>query len=63
MRITGVEATPVAVPFHEDERWAFGARSGMVSILVTLMVWLVIVAIRWLSGDRLHPTTAEKTQA
>ncbi|MBO0826950.1 MAG: mandelate racemase/muconate lactonizing enzyme family protein [Streptosporangiales bacterium] len=36
MRITGIEATPVAVPFHEDERWAFGARQGMVSILVTL---------------------------
>ncbi|HEX9264296.1 MAG TPA: hypothetical protein VF977_08000 [Candidatus Binatia bacterium] len=34
-----------------------------VSILVTLMVWLVIVAIRWLSGDRLDPTAAKKTQA
>ncbi|MQA77533.1 MAG: mandelate racemase [Streptosporangiales bacterium] len=34
MRITGIEATPVAVPFHEDERWAFGARKGMISLLV-----------------------------
>lgn len=36
MRITGIRATPVAVPFHEDERWAFGARKGMISILVEL---------------------------
>ncbi|MGH3500326.1 MAG: mandelate racemase/muconate lactonizing enzyme family protein [Nocardioidaceae bacterium] len=36
MHITGIRATPVAVPFHEDERWAFGARKGMISILVEL---------------------------
>ncbi|MGH3098424.1 MAG: mandelate racemase/muconate lactonizing enzyme family protein [Streptosporangiales bacterium] len=36
MRITGIRATPVAVPFHEDERWAFGARKGMIRILVEL---------------------------
>jgi len=33
-----------------------------VSIAVTLIVWLVIVAIRWCSGDKRHPTAA-KTQA
>lgn len=36
MRITGLRATPVAVPFTEDEIWAFGRRRGMVSILVEL---------------------------
>jgi L-alanine-DL-glutamate epimerase-like enolase superfamily enzyme len=36
MRITGVSATPVAVPFREDELWAFGGRRGMVSILLEL---------------------------
>ncbi len=34
MRITGLRSTPVAVPFREDETWAFGARRGMVSILL-----------------------------
>ncbi len=34
MRITGLRATPVAVPFSEDELWAFGGRRGMVSILL-----------------------------
>jgi hypothetical protein len=34
-----------------------------VSILVTLMVWLVIVAIRWLSGERPRLTAAKKTSA
>lgn len=34
MRITGLRATPVAVPFREDENWAFGARRGMISILL-----------------------------
>jgi len=34
MRITGLRATPVAIPFREDENWAFGARRGMVSILL-----------------------------
>ncbi len=34
MRITGLRATPVAVPFHEDELWAYGGRRGMVSILL-----------------------------
>lgn len=34
MRITGLRATPLAVPFHEDELWAFGARGGMVAILL-----------------------------
>lgn len=36
MRIMGIRATPVAVPFREDERWAFGARRGLVSVLVEL---------------------------
>ena len=34
MRITGLRATPVAVPFREDELWAFGGRRGMISILL-----------------------------
>ncbi|MGH3326455.1 MAG: mandelate racemase/muconate lactonizing enzyme family protein [Streptomycetales bacterium] len=34
MRITGLRATPVAVPFHEEERWAFGARRGQVAVLL-----------------------------
>lgn len=34
MRITGLRATPVAVPFVEDELWAFGGRRGMVSVLL-----------------------------
>ena len=31
MRITGLRVTPVAVPFREDELWAFGGRRGMIS--------------------------------
>lgn len=34
MRITNVTATPVAVPFREDELWAFGGRRGLTSVLV-----------------------------
>jgi len=34
MRITGLNATPVAVPFREDEVWAYGGRRGLVSILL-----------------------------
>jgi L-alanine-DL-glutamate epimerase-like enolase superfamily enzyme len=34
MKITGLRATPVAVPFVEDELWAFGGRRGLVSILL-----------------------------
>lgn len=34
MRITGLRATPIAVPFHEDELWAFGGRAGMVAVLL-----------------------------
>lgn len=36
MRITGLRATPVAVPYRTDETWAFGRRSGLVSVLVEL---------------------------
>jgi L-alanine-DL-glutamate epimerase-like enolase superfamily enzyme len=36
MRITGLRATPVAVPFREDELWAFGGRRGMISVLLEL---------------------------
>ncbi|MQA84606.1 MAG: mandelate racemase [Streptosporangiales bacterium] len=36
MRITGLTATPVAVPFHEDELWAFGGRRGLVAILLEM---------------------------
>ena len=34
MRITGLRATPVAVPFIQPEAWAFGERTGMVSVLL-----------------------------
>jgi L-alanine-DL-glutamate epimerase-like enolase superfamily enzyme len=34
MRITGLNPTPVAVPFREDERWAYGGRRGLVSVLL-----------------------------
>ncbi len=34
MRITGIRPTPVAVPFHTEEAWAYGSRSGMVSVLI-----------------------------
>ncbi|RNL84446.1 mandelate racemase/muconate lactonizing enzyme family protein [Halostreptopolyspora alba] len=34
MRITAIEATPVAVPFRTDEVWAFGRRRGQVVVLV-----------------------------
>ena len=36
MRITGLRTTPVAVPFRQDELWAFGGRRGMVSILLEI---------------------------
>jgi L-alanine-DL-glutamate epimerase-like enolase superfamily enzyme len=34
MRITALQATPVAVPFREDELWAYGGRRGLVSVLL-----------------------------
>jgi L-alanine-DL-glutamate epimerase-like enolase superfamily enzyme len=34
MRITGLRATPVAVPYRVDECWAFGRRAGQISIVV-----------------------------
>ena len=34
MRITGLRSTPVAVPFTQPEAWAFGERTGMVSVLL-----------------------------
>lgn len=34
MRITGLRATPVAVPFHHEERWAYGGRDGLISVLL-----------------------------
>jgi L-alanine-DL-glutamate epimerase-like enolase superfamily enzyme len=34
MKISGIRATPVAVPFRADEEWAFGSRQGMISILL-----------------------------
>ena len=37
MKITGLRATPVAVPFVEDELWAFGGRRGMVSVLLEVL--------------------------
>ncbi|MFC4001778.1 mandelate racemase/muconate lactonizing enzyme family protein [Prauserella oleivorans] len=34
MRITGIRATPVAVPYRSPEVWAFGRRRGQVSVLI-----------------------------
>jgi L-alanine-DL-glutamate epimerase-like enolase superfamily enzyme len=34
MRITGLRGTPLAVPFVTDEVWAYGRRSGLISVLV-----------------------------
>src|ERR687891_241247 len=34
MRITGLRQTPLAVPFREDELWAYGGRRGLVSVLL-----------------------------
>lgn len=34
MRITRLRATPLAVPFETDEVWAYGRRSGLISVLV-----------------------------
>lgn len=36
MRITGLTTTPVAVPYRTDEVWAFGTRSGQISVLLEL---------------------------
>ncbi len=45
MRITELRATPVAVPFREDEAWAFGARRGMVSIVLEVNTDVGLVGI------------------
>lgn len=34
MRITSLEATPVAVPYRRPEQWAYGVRQGLVSVLL-----------------------------
>lgn len=34
MRITELVATPVAVPYVKEERWAYGVRRGLVSVLL-----------------------------
>ncbi|HJQ47218.1 MAG TPA: mandelate racemase/muconate lactonizing enzyme family protein [Amycolatopsis sp.] len=34
MRITGIRATPVAVPYRSEEIWAFGRRRGQISVLL-----------------------------
>jgi L-alanine-DL-glutamate epimerase-like enolase superfamily enzyme len=34
MRITRIRPTPVAVPYRTDELWAFGRRTGLVSVLI-----------------------------
>lgn len=36
MRVTALRATPVAVPYRVDEVWAFGRRSGLVSVLLEM---------------------------
>jgi L-alanine-DL-glutamate epimerase-like enolase superfamily enzyme len=34
MRITALHTTPVAVPFRREERWAYGRRRGLTSVLL-----------------------------
>lgn len=34
MHITDIVATPVAVPYRRPERWAYGVRTGLVSVLL-----------------------------
>jgi len=34
MRVTGIRATPVAVPYRAEEIWAFGRRRGQLSVLI-----------------------------
>jgi L-alanine-DL-glutamate epimerase-like enolase superfamily enzyme len=36
MRITGLTTTTVAVPYRTDEVWAFGRRSGQISVLLEM---------------------------
>lgn len=36
MRITRLKTTPVAVPYRTNEVWAFGKRSGQISVLLEL---------------------------
>ncbi len=36
MKITGLRATPVAVPFRAEEVWAFGRRRGLISVLLEM---------------------------
>jgi L-alanine-DL-glutamate epimerase-like enolase superfamily enzyme len=36
MRITRLATTPVAVPYRTEEVWAFGRRSGQISVLVEM---------------------------
>jgi L-alanine-DL-glutamate epimerase-like enolase superfamily enzyme len=36
VRITELNATPVAVPYRKPERWAYGVRRGLVSVLLEL---------------------------
>lgn len=37
MRVAEIRATPVAVPFRQDEYWAYGRRHGLVSIVLELV--------------------------
>jgi L-alanine-DL-glutamate epimerase-like enolase superfamily enzyme len=34
MRITQIRATPIVIPYTEDERWAYGSRRGLTSVIV-----------------------------
>ncbi|WP_238935651.1 mandelate racemase/muconate lactonizing enzyme family protein [Saccharopolyspora spinosa] len=36
MRIIGIRSIPVAVPFNTDEKWAYGSRRGLVSVLIEI---------------------------
>ncbi len=36
MRITGLQATAVAIPFVEDELWAFGGRRGLTNVILEM---------------------------
>src|SRR5919201_4574811 len=51
MRITGLRATPVAVPFREDEIWAYGGRRGLVSLLLEVTTDEGLVGIGEAAAD------------
>lgn len=50
MRITGLTTTTVAVPFREDEVWAYGTRRGVSCVLVELVTDAGLVGLGEAAG-------------